>query len=124
MGTLPVRSRQVSARIRVFQFVLLVLVSVISYGALVLPQLLLPGAVPLQPGDVSPSDFQAPRTHEYISEVRTEDARRVAENSVARVYTPSNPSIARGSAEGFSQHSTRTNRWNASAQRRRQGPTA
>jgi putative nucleotidyltransferase with HDIG domain len=94
-----VRSRQVSARIRVFQFVLLVLVSIISYGALVLPQLLLPGAVPLQPGDVSPSDFQAPRTHEYISEVRTEDARRVAENSVARVYTPSNPSIARAQIE-------------------------
>ncbi|HSL46861.1 MAG TPA: HDIG domain-containing protein [Anaerolineales bacterium] len=99
MGTLLARGRPVSARIRMFQFILLLVVSVISYGALVLPQLLLPGALPLQPGDVSPSDFQAPRTHEYISEVRTADARRVAENSVAPVYAPPNSSTARGQIE-------------------------
>jgi cyclic-di-AMP phosphodiesterase PgpH len=99
MGTIPVRGRKVPARIRLFQIILLIVASVISYGALVLPELLLPAAVPLQPGDVSPSDFQAPRTHEFISETRTEDARRNAESGVAPVYAPPNPSIARGQIE-------------------------
>ena len=82
-----------------FQIILLILVSVISYGTLVLPELLLPTVVPLQPGDVSPSDFQASQSLEYISEVRTEDARRAAENAVASVYAPPDPSIARGQIE-------------------------
>ena len=99
MGTSTARGRQVPARIRLFQLVLLMVVSVITYGALVLPQLLLPAAVPLQPGDVSPSDYQAPYTHEYISEIRSEDARDAAENAVAPVYAPPDPSIARGQIE-------------------------
>ncbi|MBN2115543.1 MAG: HDIG domain-containing protein [Anaerolineales bacterium] len=94
MGT-----RQVPARVRLFQVILLIVVSVISYGALVLPELLLPTVVPLRPGDVSPSDFQAPQSLEYISEVRTEEARRAAENAVAPVYAQPNPSIARGQIE-------------------------
>ena len=81
-----------------FQIILLILVSVISYGTLVLPGLL-STAVPLQPGDVSPNDFQAPQSLEYISEVRTEDARRAAENAVPSVYASPNPSIARGQIE-------------------------
>jgi putative nucleotidyltransferase with HDIG domain len=55
--------------------------------------------VPLKPGDVSPSDFQATRTHQYISEVRTEDARRAAENAITPVYADPDPSIARGQIE-------------------------
>ncbi len=62
MGNSTARGRQVPARIRLFQVTLLIVTSLISYGALVLPELLLQTAVPLQPGDVSPSDFQAPRT--------------------------------------------------------------
>jgi hypothetical protein len=87
------------ARIRLFQFILLVIVSIISYGALVVPQTLRPIAVPLKAGDVSPTDFQAPQSIEYISEVRTEDARLAAENAVARVYAPPAPSTARGQIE-------------------------
>jgi len=87
------------ARIRLFQVILLTIVSIISYGALVLPELLLPIAVPLKPGDVSPNDFQAPQPLEYISEVRTEEARLAAEDSVASVYAPPDPSIARGQIE-------------------------
>ena len=87
------------ARIRTFQFILLILVTVIAYGTLVLPQLLLPTAVPLRPGDVSPSDFQAPQTLEYISAVRTEDARDTAESAVGAVYTSPDPSVARGQIE-------------------------
>ena len=99
MGNIPARGRQVPARIRLFQVILLTVTSIISYGALVLPELLLQTAVPLQPGDVSPSDFQATQTLDYISEVRTEDARRAAEESVVPVYAPPNPAIARNQIE-------------------------
>lgn len=99
MGNFSARGRQVPARIRLFQVVLLVLVGIVSYGALVLPALLLPAAVPLQPGDVAPNDFQAPRSDEYISEVRTEEARRAAEAAVVPVYASPDPSVARGQIE-------------------------
>ena len=99
MGTSSTRGRQVPARIRFFRIILIAVVSIVSYGALVLPELLLPTAVPLQAGDVSPSDFQAPRPLNYISEVRTENARRAAEEAVLQVYAPPNPSIARGQIE-------------------------
>ena len=79
MGKLTARGRQAPARIRLFQVILLIVVSIIAYGALVLPELLLPAAVPLKPGNVSPNDFQAPQSLEYISEVRTEEARQAAE---------------------------------------------
>jgi putative nucleotidyltransferase with HDIG domain len=99
MGNSTARGRQVPARIRLFQITLLAVTSIISYGALVLPELLLQTAAPLRPGDVSPSDFQATRSLEYISEVRTEDARQAAEEAVAPVYAPPDPSIARGQIE-------------------------
>ena len=99
MGNSAARDRQVPARIRLFQVVLLIVVSIISYGALVLPEILRTTAVPLKPGDVSPGDFQAPQTLEYISEVRTEEARRIAENSVAPIYAPPEPTIARRQIE-------------------------
>src|SRR5919106_798326 len=99
MGNSSARSHEVPARIRLFQGILLGVVGVISYGALVLPELLQPEAVPLEPGDVAPSDFQAPRSFEYISEVRTEEERRAAEDAVAPIYAPPDPSIARGQIE-------------------------
>lgn len=99
MGIISARGRQVPARIRLFQVILLTVTSIISYGALVLPELLLQTAVPLQPGDVSPSDFQATEPLNYISEIRTEDARRDAEASVVPVYAPPNPGIARDQIE-------------------------
>ncbi|HEY5728946.1 MAG TPA: HDIG domain-containing metalloprotein [Anaerolineales bacterium] len=99
MATLSARHRQTPQRIRTLQIVLLSLVSIISYGALILPSLTGPSAISLQVGDVSPSDFQAPQDINYISEVRTEDARLAAENSVAPVYAPSDQSIARKQLE-------------------------
>ena len=95
MGILPARGRQMSRRIRMLQIILLLLVSVITYGALVLPLALRPAALPLQPGDVAPTDFQAQETINYVSEVKTEDLRDAAEAAVADVYAPANPSIAR-----------------------------
>src|SRR6266508_1444865 len=99
MGNSTARGRQVPARIRLFQIVLLIIVSIISYGALVLPEILRTTAVPLQAGDVSPSDFQAPKTLEYISEVRTEEERLRAENSIAPIYADPEPAIARHQIE-------------------------
>jgi putative nucleotidyltransferase with HDIG domain len=99
MGISIARVRQVPARIRLFQIVLLIVVSVISYGALVLPEILRTTAAPLKPGDVSPSDFQAPQTFEYISEVRTAEMRFAAENAVVSVYAPPDPAIARHQIE-------------------------
>jgi putative nucleotidyltransferase with HDIG domain len=99
MGNATARGREVPARIRLFQSVLLVVVSIISYGALVLPETLRATAAPLKPGDVSPSDFQAPQTLDYISDVLTENARDAAENSVIPIYAPPDPDIARHQIE-------------------------
>jgi len=99
MTIVPARHKQLPPRIRTLQIDLLVLVSIIAYGALILPSLMGPAAVSLQVGDVSPSDFQAPQDIEYISEVRTEDARLAAENAVMPVYAPTDQSIARKQLE-------------------------
>src|ERR1051326_2474502 len=99
MGTIPARTRATPRRIRTIQILLLVLISILSYGALVLPLALRPATVPLQVGDVAPSDFQAPRPLRYTSNVRTEDARDAAENAVGPVYGSPDPAIARRQIE-------------------------
>ncbi len=87
------------ARLRTLQFILLVLVSIISYVALIVPLVNIPAASPLQVGEVSPNDYQAPKTHSYISEVLTEQARQDAENSVPPFYAQPDPAIARNQIE-------------------------
>src|SRR5581483_6294048 len=49
----------------------------------------------LQVGSVAPRDLQAPHDLEYVSQVRTEEARQAAEKAVQPIYTPPDPSIAR-----------------------------
>ena len=83
MGNYSARGRPLPARIRLFQVVLLIVVSIISYGALVLPQAVRPAASVIQVGEVSPDDFQAPETRSFISQVKTDDARLAAENAPA-----------------------------------------
>src|SRR6185369_4989809 len=99
MGNPNARNRPFPARIRTLQSVLLILVSIISYGALVLPQAIGPSSAPIQVGEVSPSDFQAPETKSFISDVKTDDARKAAENAVASQYGSPDPSIARRQIE-------------------------
>jgi len=99
MGIVSARHRPTPPRIRTLQIILLILVSIISYGALVLPLALRPAALPLQVGDVSPSDYQAPQSIIYESKVKTEDAQLAAENAVAAVYASPDPSIARRQIE-------------------------
>jgi len=99
MGNPNARNRPFPPRIRTLQAILLILVSIISYGALVLPQSVSASASPIQAGEVSPSDFQAPTTRSFISEVRTEEARQAAENAVPSKYGSPDPSIARRQLE-------------------------
>jgi cyclic-di-AMP phosphodiesterase PgpH len=99
MGTSPARGRQMPRRIRMLQIILLLLVSIITYGALVLPLALRPASLPLQPGDVAPSDFQASDSQDYVSEVRTNELRDAAEKAVPEVYASPEPSIARRQIE-------------------------
>jgi putative nucleotidyltransferase with HDIG domain len=91
--------RKTPPRIRTLQIILLSLVSVILFGALVFPTLSSPTAISLRAGDVSPDDYLAPQDIEYISEVRTEDARLAAENAVAPVYAPPDTTLARRQIE-------------------------
>ena len=58
-----------------------------------------PAASQIQIGEVSPSDYQAPKTDSYISEVRTEDQRIAAENAVQPVYGSPDPAMARRQIE-------------------------
>lgn len=99
MGTIPARHRQTPPRIRTLQTVLILIVSAISYIALILPEYLSPTTTTLQAGDVSPEDFQAPRALQYESKIRTEEARLAAEKAVAPVYASPNPAIARQQIE-------------------------
>ncbi len=53
----------------------------------------------LQVGQVAPTDFTAPQTVEYISQVLTEQARLEAERAVQPVYASPDPAIARTQIE-------------------------
>jgi putative nucleotidyltransferase with HDIG domain len=94
MGIIPARHRQTPPRIRTLQAILIVLVSVISYLALIFP-FALETTTNLQAGDVSPGNYQAPRSIRYESRIRTEEARLAAENAVAPVYASPDPAISR-----------------------------
>lgn len=83
----------------ILALVLLILTSLAAYTILAAPILFGTEQVTLQAGLVAPQDYQAPRNAEYISEVRTEQARRIAENNVSDVYTPPDRAIARRQVE-------------------------
>ncbi len=90
------KSRQsVTARVRNFQIFILICVSLVTFAALALPLSLRPASLPLQAGDVAPRTLQAPYDHEYVSQVRTDQARQAAQKAVQPVYTSPDPAIAR-----------------------------
>ncbi len=90
-----VKAPAASFSLRTLRAFLLVGACVVTYAALVLPLSLRAPAPPLQAGDVAPRDMQATRDLEYVSNVRTEEARQAAEQAVLPVYTPPDPTIAR-----------------------------
>lgn len=89
----------VSTRIRIFQIVLIVVVSLVSFAALTLPIGLRPTTQAVAVGDVATITMQAPRDLEYVSDIRTEEARKAAEGAVPPIYTSPDPSIARQQIE-------------------------
>ena len=60
-----------SRRLSTFRLILLAVVSVATFVALSLPDTLRPEALPLNAGDVSPRDFQAPRDATFESAALT-----------------------------------------------------
>ncbi len=95
MNAIPVLWWQKVNRHDFLSFLLLLFTGVAAFLALVAPVILRADNVPLAVGGVAPQDYQAPRSVEYISDVRTEEARLTAERSVSDVYTTPDPSISR-----------------------------
>jgi len=68
----------VTTRIRVLQISLIIAVGLASFAALTMPIALRPSTQALDVGDVSQNTLQAPRDIEYVSDIRTEEARKAA----------------------------------------------
>jgi len=92
-------AKKASIPLRVLQILILILVGLVTFGALTLPIGLRPDSPQVEEGAVAPRDLQAPRDIEYVSEVRTDEARLAAESGVALVYTTPDPAIARQQIE-------------------------
>ena len=94
------QSRQpASRRISILQILLLVAVSLGTFALLTMPIGLRPTSIAVNVGEVASRDLQAPRDVEYVSEVRTEEARQAAERAVAPIYASPEPTIARQQIE-------------------------
>lgn len=84
-----------SKSLAAFRILLLTAVGAATFGALLLPGILRPSALPLEVGDVSPRDFAAPDDVTFESAVLTEQRRQAAADAVLPVYTPPDPAISR-----------------------------
>lgn len=79
----------------IFRILILILTGAATLGALLLPLASRPGNFQIQLGDVASQDYQAPRNISYISNALTKQRIAAAESSVANVYLPVDPAIAR-----------------------------
>ncbi len=95
MAKFSQQSPQQSKRSVFLRALILIIAALGTFAALVLPLALRPATLPLAVGDVASRNLDAPYSIEYISEIRTEEARQTASLSVALVYTLADPSIAR-----------------------------
>jgi putative nucleotidyltransferase with HDIG domain len=82
--------------IRILQSSLIVIVGLASFVILIFPVGLSPTLQTVGEGDVAQSTIQSPQDIEYVSEIRTEEARKAAESAVQPVYSSPDPAIARG----------------------------
>jgi len=89
----------VSTRLRILQISLIAAVSIVSFAALTMPIALRPTTQTLDVGVVLQITMQSPRDIEYVSDIRTEEARKAAESAVLPVYTLPDPAIARQQIE-------------------------
>ncbi|MFH2104506.1 MAG: HDIG domain-containing metalloprotein [Chloroflexota bacterium] len=89
------------ARQRLLLGILLVSASILAYLALIQPWSLRQEQLPILVGDVAPQDLSAPRDIQYVSQVRTDEARAAAERAVEPVYGPADPAVARIQVDGL-----------------------
>jgi putative nucleotidyltransferase with HDIG domain len=89
----------ISARLKIIQILVIVSVSLVSFGALTFPIGLRPLSQTVTVGEVTQVTMRAPQDLEYVSEIRTEEARIAAEAAVEPVYTAPDPTIARQQIE-------------------------
>ena len=73
--------------------------SILAFAALVLPISSRQSTYTLSPGDVAPQDIQAPYALSYSSDLLTEQAVKDAQESIAPIYLPADPAIARKQIE-------------------------
>lgn len=92
---MPNSSSPAPKRFVFFRAFALILIGLASFVALISPLALRQDTIPLEVGEVAPRDMQAPYSVDYISDVRTQDARQAAALTVAPVYSTADPSIAR-----------------------------
>jgi len=85
----------VSRKLRILQAFLIVLASLGSFAILTVPIGLRPTTQALDVGDVAQTTMQAPRDIEYVSDIRTQEARKAAETAVQPIYSSPDSSIAR-----------------------------
>jgi len=88
-----------ASRQRFLAILLLVSVSILAFIALIQPWSLRQETLPLKVGDVAPQDLRATRDISYVSQVKTEEGRAVAERAVDPIYEPPDLFIARGQLE-------------------------
>ena len=81
--------------------ILLVSISILTFGAIVLPSYLEQNTYSLQVGDVAPHNIVAPYTHSFTSQVLTNEALEKARQSVQPIYLPADPEIARTQLENL-----------------------
>jgi hypothetical protein len=86
-------------RLRFLQFFLIVVVGLVSFTLLAMPIGLQPTVQNVDVGAVAQTTYQSPRDIEYVSEIRTEEARKAAETAVQPVYSSPDPAIARQQIE-------------------------
>lgn len=85
----------VPRRIRILQYLMIAVVALASFGMLISPLSLNPNQQTYDIGEVTQSSIRSPRDIEYVSEIRTEEARKAAESAVQSVYSPPDPSTTR-----------------------------
>lgn len=77
----------------------MIAVGLISFATITSPIGLRSTSQTLAVGTVAQATMQSPRDLEYVSDVRTEEARKAAESAVSPVYTTPDPNIARQQIE-------------------------
>jgi len=86
-------------RRRLYYTLLFILGSILALVAVFAPIIADTFTAPLQEGQIATQDYRAPRSISYISEIRTEQRRRTAEQGIAPIYTSPDTRVARRQME-------------------------